>query len=109
MIEAAVERHLIRRVKEVGGEVRKVAWPGRRHAPDRLVLLPERPFAGVGKHVGRHALVELKRPGEKPTRGQLREHERLRAAGFEVVVLTTKHEVDVWVDDCGTIKVEWLR
>lgn len=83
MIEAAVERHLIRRVKELGGEVRKVAWPGRRHAPDRLVLLPSE-----------HFFVELKRPAVKACAGQLREHERLRAAGCAVFVANTKEQVE---------------
>jgi len=86
VLEEAVERHLSRRVRTLGGEVRKVAWLGRRHAPDRLVML-----------AGRHPLVETKRPGEDARSGQAREHNRLRSAGFEVVVLTTKAEVDAWL------------
>ena len=87
MIEADVEDYLARRVKARGGEVRKVAWLGRKHAPDRLVML------GC-----KHPLVELKRPGEKPCAGQLREHGRLRAAGFEVFVIDTREGVDRLVD-----------
>jgi hypothetical protein len=86
VLEAAVERHLTRRVKALGGEVRKVAWLGRRHAPDRLVML-----------AGRHPLVELKRPDVDARDGQAREHKRLRAAGFEVLVLNTKAAVDEWL------------
>lgn len=100
MIEADVERHLAKRVRELGGEVRKVVWPGRRHAPDRLVLLPKRPLQRGEWQPPRgpaHPLVELKRPGEKPRAGQLREHERLRAAGFEVVVLDSKEAIDGWL------------
>ena len=42
MRERDIERHLVRRVKEIGGEVRKVQWVGRRGAPDRLVMMPSR-------------------------------------------------------------------
>lgn len=86
-VEADIERHLAKRVKELGGEVRKVQWPGRRHAPDRLVLLPDRMAA----------FVELKRPGDKPRAGQLREHDRLRKACLVVVVFDTKEAIDVWL------------
>lgn len=86
--EIHIEIYFNRKVQELGGEVRKLAWVGRRHAPDRLALFP-----------GRHPLVELKRPGETPRQGQLREHERLRAAGFEVYVLATREEVDAWAEE----------
>lgn len=73
------EGKVVQRIKalvcEHGGEVRKVEWSARRGAPDLLVLLP-----------GRHFFVEVKAPGEKPRPEQLREHERLRAAGFVVIV-----------------------
>lgn len=97
MIEAAVENYLIRRVKELGGEVRKVAWPGRRHAPDRLALFP-----------GFAVFFELKRPGEKPRKGQLREHERLRAAGFQVVVAASNQALDPWLDHFA-LRLDHLR
>lgn len=88
MLESSVEDHLTRKVVEAGGEVRKVQWPGRRHAPDRLVLF---------KRVQWHGLVELKRPGEEPREGQVREHKRLRDAGFQVFVIDTKEQVDRFV------------
>lgn len=83
MKERDVEKHLLRCVQISGGEVRKVKWIGRHGAPDRLVLLPT--FG--------HFLVELKRPGKKAAAHQHREHERLRAAGFQVFVLDTKAKV----------------
>lgn len=43
MRESQIESYLTKRVKELGGEVRKVQWVGRRSAPDRLVMLPARP------------------------------------------------------------------
>ena len=73
--EAKVVQRIKALVKSYGGEVRKVEWSGRRGAPDLLVLVP-----------GHHFFVEVKAPGEKPRPEQLREHERLRAAGFDVFV-----------------------
>lgn len=90
MIEAAVEDYLGKRARAAGGEVRKVTWLGRRGAPDRLVLLPDR-----------HPLVELKRPRKKAEAHQLREHARLRKAGFEVYVLDSIEAVDVFFSEMG--------
>ena len=47
MRESQIEKYLVKRVKELGGEVRKVQWVGRRSAPDRLVMLPSRPICQV--------------------------------------------------------------
>jgi hypothetical protein len=74
--ERDIENTLKDRVKEAGGEVRKVSWPGRVGAPDRVVMLP-----------GRLVWVELKRPGKKPDIHQLREHERMRRMGQTVLVI----------------------
>lgn len=92
--EGKVEAHLKRRVKELGGEVRKLGWIGRANAPDRLVLLPSRVW---GSPEDFHPLVELKAPGVKPSAAQLREHERLRNAGFTVLVLDSVEAVDNWI------------
>lgn len=83
MREARVEAALVRGVKSLGGEVRKMAWPGRRHAPDRLVLWG----AGIAE------FIELKAPGKAARPGQAREHARLRRAGFSVYVLDTLEKV----------------
>lgn len=74
--EGRIEKALCDRIKALGGEVRKVQWIGRRGAPDRLVLLP-----------GRHVFVELKRPNGSLEGHQVRERDRLRKAGFEVLVI----------------------
>lgn len=92
MIEATVEEYLTKRVKAMGGEVRKVVFPGRRHAPDRLVMVPHMHWSE-----GLHFFVELKRPKAKPCAGQLREHERLRRFGFVVLVLDSKEAIDEWL------------
>lgn len=92
--ERSIERYFVRKVKEAGGEVRKVKWIGRAHAPDRLVLWPGKDSIHWS---GYHPLVEVKRPGEKPRPGQKREHARLAAAGFQVFTLSTTTEVDNFV------------
>jgi len=93
--EGKVEAHLKRRVKELGGEVRKLAWIGRANAPDRLVMLPLGAWAAPRSSA--HPLVELKAPGVKPSAAQLREHARLRDAGFFVLVLDSVEAVDNWI------------
>ena len=92
MRERDIERHLVKRVKEMGGEVRKVQWIGRRGAPDRLVMLPHFPGAYVSS--GGTIWVELKAPGVKPEAHQLREHERMRAMGQRVVVIDSLEGVE---------------
>lgn len=86
MIEEDVEAYLTERVAQAGGETRKVTWLGRRHAPDRYVILN-------GGH-----WVELKRPGEKPRPGQDREHRRMLKHGVKVHVIDTMEGVDSFVD-----------
>jgi len=97
--EADIENHLVRRVKERGGEVRKVAWIGRPHAPDRVVMLPpriERATEDNASYQTGPALiwVELKAPGKKARPGQLREHARMRKLGQEVFVVDSREGVD---------------
>lgn len=75
--ERDVKKALLAAVDAAGGLARKVKWEGRSNAPDWRVLLPGR----------RPVWVELKAPGETPTTGQLREHERMRRFGEEVYVI----------------------
>ena len=83
MLERDVERHLVKRVRYEGGEVRKVKWLGRVGAPDRVVMLP-----------GRIIWVELKKPGETPRKNQLREHDRMRRMGQTVLVIDSIEGVE---------------
>jgi len=85
MRESTVEGYLTTRVKALGGEVRKLAWVNRRHAPDRMVLLPRSQF---------YFLAEIKRPGKRASGGQGREITRLRRAGLRVYVLDSFAAVD---------------
>lgn len=83
--ENLIEKHLVAEVKKAGGMAYKFVSPGRRSVPDRIVLLPG----------GRLVFVECKAPGKAPRADQLREHERLRALGFTVVVLAGKDLSDI--------------
>lgn len=94
MRERDIEKHLVQRVKALGGEVRKVQWVGRVGAPDRLVMLPYKWHGPAAYYVGRCFWVELKAPGEKPRSSQLREHERMRAMGQRVVVIDSIEGVE---------------
>ena len=91
MLERDIEKHLVERVKELGGEVRKVKWIGRNGAPDRVLMLPR----------GRTIWVELKAPGGLATfpkdareEAQAREHERMRKMGQRVVVIDSLEGVE---------------
>jgi hypothetical protein len=93
--ESDIEKYLVKRVKELGGEVRKVQWPGRAGAPDRLVMLPWRddPTTDDGGK-DQTIWIELKAPGKKADPHQLREHERMRKMGQLVVVIDSLEGVD---------------
>ena len=87
MKESQIEAHLVRRVKALGGEVRKVQWIGRRGAPDRLVMLPAPRYATT-------VWVELNAPGLKPEAHQLREHFRMQCMGQRVEVIDSIEAVE---------------
>lgn len=97
MRESQIEAHLVKRVKELGGEVRKVKWIGRAGAPDRLVMLP--PRWHYDRQQDTHVVVttwwvELKAPGKKAEPHQVREHERIRAMGQRVEVIDSIEGVE---------------
>jgi len=91
MRESTIEKYLVKRVKELGGEVRKVKWIGRRGAPDRLVMLPYEAWVDDAHCT---IWVELKASGEEPKPHQVREHNRMRAMCQRVVVIDSIQLVD---------------
>ena len=102
MIERDLEAYLVKRVKALGGEVRKVQWGGRSKAPDRVVMLPvdARPYEPEAGYTSA-IWVELKATGGLATfpknaheRGQWREHERMRKMGQRVVVIDSIEGVE---------------
>lgn len=77
-------------MRETRGVIRKMAWPGRRGAPDDFVGWP---------HLGTYCLVELKEEeqGWKLQDHQVREHQVLRSCGVPVAVLGSVAEIDAWI------------
>lgn len=84
MRERDIEAYLVTRCRNVGALCYKWVSPGRVGVPDRICVFPD----------GRVVFVELKAPGKKPTRAQLREHARLREYGQKVVVVDSIESVD---------------
>lgn len=107
--EAKVEAHFVKRVRELGGIVRKVRWIGRRDAPDRRAMFPHGEIFAIDAPASlrkrwwpaggrlQNFYAELKRPGEKARPSQLREHELMRAHGEHVVVLDSFEAVDKYL------------
>ncbi len=87
MRESQIENHLIKELKKLGIETRKVQWLGRAGAPDRLILAQ----GGI--------YVELKAPGKLPRENQLREHIKMRAAGMRVEVIDSLEGVDKLISE----------
>lgn len=99
--ESDIEKYLVKRVKALGGECRKVQFIGRPGAPDRLVMLPATPATAIEHGVPwtyikpeRVIWVELKAPGKKAEPHQAREHARMRKMGQRVEVVDSFARVD---------------
>jgi hypothetical protein len=88
--ESALEMALVRAVQAAGHYCRKWTSPGHRSVPDRIVIAR-----------GRVHFVELKAPGKHPTADQLREHERIAAAGGVVWVIDSLDGVAHFVEGLG--------
>lgn len=84
MLEKEVEQKLVDAVKAAGGICPKWVCPGINGMPDRIILLPE----------GKIAFCELKAPGQKPRKLQLRRHVLLRNLGFKVYVIDDPRKID---------------
>ena len=82
MRESEVEAYLVKRVKELGGDTRKMKWIGRRGAPDRFVML----YGGF--------FVEVKAPGKELRVEQEKERVVLNKAGVRVFVVDSYASVD---------------
>lgn len=117
--EAKIENYLVARCEAAGALVRKLAYIGRRGAPDRMVIWPKatrievpkcdlKTIGGTVYDVNRNGIrisatdpyvdfVELKAFGKKPDPHQEREHQRLRELGANVHVIDSKEAVDAYV------------
>lgn len=86
MLERDIEKKFVERVKKLGGIAEKFNSANRRSVPDRIVTLPN----------GRIIFVELKRPGAQPTFAQYNDHERRRALGCDVRVISSLEEINAF-------------
>ena len=85
MAERDLKKYLQNKVKRLRGEARKVAWEGRKNAPDWRVICP-----------GYHPFwVELKAKGETPNVTQMRELERMRRLGERVYWADSSFRLDI--------------
>jgi len=72
-LESSIEADAITYAERHGWWIAKFVSPGLRGVPDRIFIRD-----------GRVLFLELKRPGEEPTRQQLKRHREMRAHGAEV-------------------------
>lgn len=77
MREAELEKKLVERVKELGGEALKFVSPGNAGVPDRIILMRS----------GRIYFAEVKAPGECLRPLQRRRKKQLEQLGFKVFVV----------------------
>jgi hypothetical protein len=87
--ERDIRAHLKRRLKVLGGQLRKCSWFPRKGAPDELIFVPAR-----ANRPARAFFAELKRPGKEPEDHQWREINLMRDHGLPVMVLDSREAVD---------------
>lgn len=103
--EGAIQKYGQEQLKKRGCLVRKISYEGRRGCPDHLVLVPSHyvqeiepgcPYYRPNEII----FIEYKRDeNTEPEPHQLREHERMRAAGADVRVIGTRQQVDELVKE----------
>lgn len=82
-LESVIQRKTIKRLEASGWLVVKLIQTTMNGITD-LVALKN----------GEAVFIEIKRPGERPTRLQVYVHNRLRDAGFKVLIITNENQVD---------------
>lgn len=85
--EGVIEIYLRGQVRAKGGITRKFVSPGHNGVTDQLVLWPNAVLH----------FVETKTADGVVESHQEREHDRMRALGFEVFLLNTKDAVDIYI------------
>lgn len=86
MLESTIQRKTKERLEKKGWLVIKLIQTTMNGIPDLIALKN-----------GIVIFIEIKRPGEKPTRLQVYVHNLLRNAGFKVLVITNENEVESFV------------
>lgn len=90
--EKQIEARFRKKVKAAGGIALKFVSPGYRGVPDRLVFMPR----------GRIYLVELKAPGKKPSKLQLKVKAMLEGLGFKYYVIDSYEAVEAFINEICT-------
>ena len=90
--EAKIEEKLVKAVKKAGGLCLKLVSPGYVGVPDRIVLVA----------LGKIGFVEVKAPGKKPRKIQLKRHCELRALGFSTYILDDVNQIGGIIDAIRT-------
>jgi hypothetical protein len=90
--EAKIEEKLVKAVKKAGGLCLKLVSPGYVGVPDRIVLVA----------IGKIGFVEVKAPGKKPRKIQLKRHRELRTLGFNTYVLDDVNQIGGIIDAIRT-------
>ena len=90
--EAKIEEKLVKAVKKAGGLCLKLVSPGYVGVPDRIVLVA----------IGKIGFVEVKAPGKKSRKIQLKRHRELRALGFNTYVLDDVNQIGGIIDAIRT-------
>lgn len=90
--EAKIEEKLVKAVKKAGGLCLKLVSPGYVGVPDRIVLVA----------IGKIGFVEVKAPGKKPRKIQLKRHRELRTLGFNTYVLDDANQIGGIIDAIRT-------
>lgn len=100
MRESKIQRHLIVGIATLNGCAEKFTSPGKRFVPDLLVTWGWQNSNAIEWSDGCAPMtefIETKAPGGKPTPGQLRDHTRRRAMGFEVHVIGSIEQAEEYL------------
>ena len=89
--EKDIEKRLVDAVKKMGGIAPKFVSPGLNGVPDRIVLLPG----------GKIAFVELKAPGQKMRKLQVRRKLHLESLGFSVYCVDGTEQIQDVLHEIG--------
>lgn len=91
MREKNIEKYLIDEMKKAGGKSYKWISPGNNGVPDRIATFPN----------GKIVFIELKAPGQKPSKQQNIIHRELLKLNCEVYVIDNKKQIDELIRKWG--------
>ena len=89
MKESTIEKHLVTKVKALGGMAYKFTSPAHRGVADRVVCLPD----------GQTWFVELKAPGGRLSELQKIFAEDMARMNQRYVCLWSKEQIEEWLND----------